>query len=581
LTVAQIIDSLLVTLGLDASGFKKGSDEAQAAQAKLSEQAAKSGKAIELQEKKLSDAQITRAKELDARSKTMMQGFSKIRNEALALFAVFTGGVGLKNFIANTIGAAAGLDRMSANLGMSAKDLAEWQLAAKHAGGTADGITDQIRQANSELAQRELGGGNSDALTATYSLANRYGVDSTNILKDGNSLLMIRADILKKMNEESPGKGMEGAKQMAVNDGSYNLMKQGSAEVEKQRKAQSALADEQGKMSKEAEALRKEMDTLANSFKASSVSIIGEFVPAMREAVGWMREGALWLAKPETKEKIGEVTAKVLAFAGVEEAQDAVRIAEGKKEEISTSGVGKWKGFRFGKKDDLDKDDIKNGRNPNRQTSSGKINYGTQAPAPSQGQKAVSSEGISRGMRNNNPGNIEYGSFAKSHGATGSDGRFAIFPTMAAGQAAQKALLEGYLSSGANTVNKAISKWAPSSENNTPAYAADVAKQMGVGPDQPLNKSHLPALAEAISRHENGAAWGRRNALAAAQMPTRAAAAAPVASKAGNTNTSTTEVKVNTINVQTQATDAPGIAKSIGNALSQYGFATQANTGLA
>ena len=46
-----------------------------------------------------------------------------------------------------------------------------------------------------------------------------------------------------------------------------------------------------------------------------------------------------------------------------------------------------------------------------------------------------------RGQRNHNPGNIEYGQFAKDHGATGSDGRFAIFPDAATGYKALDALL--------------------------------------------------------------------------------------------------------------------------------------------
>nr|WP_277347157.1 phage tail tip lysozyme [Collimonas pratensis] len=70
------------------------------------------------------------------------------------------------------------------------------------------------------------------------------------------------------------------------------------------------------------------------------------------------------------------------------------------------------------------------------------------------------------------------------------------------------------------------------------------------------------------------------NALAAARVPTGASASAPVSGAAGN-STSTTDVKVGQINVQTQATDASGIAKSIGNAVAKHSFANQANTGLA
>ena len=120
---------------------------------------------------------------------------------------------------------------------------------------------------------------------------------------------------------------------------------------------------------------------------------------------------------------------------------------------------------------------------------------------------AVRNKGSSRGMRNNNPGNIEYGAFAKRMGATGSDGRFAIFPTMDAGKRATDALLNGYVDKGFDSVNKIINRWAPSSENNTSAYVGAVSSRLGVDPNQKLTREQLGGVAEAIYGHENGAAY--------------------------------------------------------------------------
>ncbi len=86
--------------------------------------------------------------------------------------------------------------------------------------------------------------------------------------------------------------------------------------------------------------------------------------------------------------------------------------------------------------------------------------------------KGAKGEGGSRSWRNNNPGNIEYGPYAKKAGAVGSDGRFAIFPDYQTGRKAQETLL--FDSSGYRnlTLQQAIAKWAPSSENNVPMYIA-------------------------------------------------------------------------------------------------------------
>jgi len=93
----------------------------------------------------------------------------------------------------------------------------------------------------------------------------------------------------------------------------------------------------------------------------------------------------------------------------------------------------------------------------------------------------------SRNWRNNNPGNIEYGALAKSNGAIGTDGRFAIFPTMEAGAKAQEKLLfegNGYKNL---SIAQAISRYAPPNENNTKGYISSVAQAVGVDPNTPLS----------------------------------------------------------------------------------------------
>ena len=109
--------------------------------------------------------------------------------------------------------------------------------------------------------------------------------------------------------------------------------------------------------------------------------------------------------------------------------------------------------------------------------------------------------GGSRSWRNNNPGNIEYGPFARSMGAIGSDGRFAIFPSYQSGRQAQERLLfdsKGYRNL---TIGDAIRRWAPATENNVPAYIA----AMGGDADKPMSEytpEERSRLLDAMQRHE-------------------------------------------------------------------------------
>lgn len=106
--------------------------------------------------------------------------------------------------------------------------------------------------------------------------------------------------------------------------------------------------------------------------------------------------------------------------------------------------------------------------------------------------------------RNNNPGNIKYGPFAKENGAIGEGGQdLAVFPTYEDGEAAQIKLLFGEDSSYKNlTLQQAIYKYAPTSDGNDPKeYTNFVAKKSGISKTMimgKLTKEKQKALVDAM-----------------------------------------------------------------------------------
>lgn len=137
-----------------------------------------------------------------------------------------------------------------------------------------------------------------------------------------------------------------------------------------------------------------------------------------------------------------------------------------------------------------------------------------------------------RGVRNNNPGNLEASSSNPWVGQTGSDGRFAKFETPEHGIRALGRNLISYQRQGIDTVSEIINRWAPPTDNNdTAAYIKSVCAQLGVKADQPLDASNpdtLQALCAAIIKHENGSqpysneqlSTGVSAALGLSQLPT-------------------------------------------------------------
>lgn len=125
------------------------------------------------------------------------------------------------------------------------------------------------------------------------------------------------------------------------------------------------------------------------------------------------------------------------------------------------------------------------------------------------GGGAVAVSKLPRGIRNNNPGNIEKGQPWQGLSADqSSDSRFAVFREPVWGLRALGKTLQTYQRLyGINTIRAAISRWAPSVENNTDAYVNAVARHVGASPDAPLDfsrQSVLVPMIEAIVRHENG-----------------------------------------------------------------------------
>jgi hypothetical protein len=120
------------------------------------------------------------------------------------------------------------------------------------------------------------------------------------------------------------------------------------------------------------------------------------------------------------------------------------------------------------------------------------------APAPADGSQPL-------GIRQNNPGNLR----------TGPGGTFGSYATPQEGLNALSNQLGLYFNGQSRaagfqklqTIRDIISKYAPSSENNTPAYIADVAGRLGVSPDAQLNLNDVATkakLMQAITLHEQG-----------------------------------------------------------------------------
>lgn len=117
---------------------------------------------------------------------------------------------------------------------------------------------------------------------------------------------------------------------------------------------------------------------------------------------------------------------------------------------------------------------------------------------------------VSRGIRNNNPGNLVYTNIAwqgKLPLSQNTDKHFEQFTTIEYGIRAMFKDLINDINKGKNTVRKLITEYAPPHENNTGQYIKDVSNSIGVKPDDKIttiNDNFLLLLGKAIIKKENG-----------------------------------------------------------------------------
>ena len=116
---------------------------------------------------------------------------------------------------------------------------------------------------------------------------------------------------------------------------------------------------------------------------------------------------------------------------------------------------------------------------------------------------------MSRGLRNNNPGNIRQSTIRyRGEIMPSRDPAFKQFRTVRWGYRAMFMLLHTYQKKhGLHTLESMISRYAPPVENNTGKYLQAICRWSGIAPGRILNTldgQTMIAVACAMSRMENG-----------------------------------------------------------------------------
>lgn len=138
--------------------------------------------------------------------------------------------------------------------------------------------------------------------------------------------------------------------------------------------------------------------------------------------------------------------------------------------------------------------------NPSEQEYTSAVALGRDVVYATADGRRVRRTGGTRAWRNMNPGNIRYSEFSRNAGAIGQAGGFAVFPDEETGTRAISSLLRGQ-SYNNLTIARAITRYAPPSENNTAAYHRRIQQITGLNINRrisDLSDGELSRVVDAI-----------------------------------------------------------------------------------
>lgn len=232
-----IIDALVVTFALDATGFAKGEHE------------------VDQANKRLRESNKHAFDEMEKRGKSAAVAFKSVRNEVIGLGLAFMGATSIVGLIGNMMTGAAAADRLGQTMGMSAKQVWAWRMAMKEVGGQpgeGDAALSTIQKAKMGWQLQGDTGNN-----VAYS---RLGVSGYDLqTKDPGEILKKIAGMQGKM---SPQLYASLLQQIGLPASTIYFLQQGKDSVDKLIRQFEDDAKGQQELAKSTEALQKSLVTL-------------------------------------------------------------------------------------------------------------------------------------------------------------------------------------------------------------------------------------------------------------------------------------------------------------------------------
>ncbi len=298
----NIIDSLVLTLGLDSSSLKQGAKEATATTAKLSKDmvdtASKAEKgqneslglivkglqALGATQKKTADESVKHSKSMSTATESVAQSGEKALRTFGALFLLFAGAHSLKSFISDMVNLDAATGRAAQNMGQTPETLSGIGRAVERMGGTFNGAVGGLRGLSDAFEQMRTTG-NSAIMEPLARLQGLSGKAIT-LGKDVRSNLYSIADALHAVKDPAMADYL--GRQILGDQGLVDLARRGGAAGIQEAERQSPKITRQ--QTEDAQKLQAQLAAVRQGFQDIGNSILMDFGPAMLKGITWVKD---------------------------------------------------------------------------------------------------------------------------------------------------------------------------------------------------------------------------------------------------------------------------------------------------
>ncbi|WP_295372134.1 lytic transglycosylase domain-containing protein [uncultured Pseudacidovorax sp.] len=353
--MATIVDQLLVTLGLDVTGYKRSAKEVKTTSEEMR-------KALAEQDKK--------AKE---QTRVLVEGYRAVRTEMLGLIGLALGATGVKAFFEGQVTRQTELARSARDLGLSARELDVFAKAARTVGGSDQGIRQSMQSILSGFEAFNLG----DMSNSVVSLFRDLGVSITGADRKVRPMRDLLLDLSDKIVKLPAQRQLTVKRLLGWDDGTLNLMRMGRTALGNLLDEMDRASGVTDKSTVAAERADKAWSNLKSQLQGIGEEVFAGLAPAMETTNDWMlklsksardygpeiklyfegigaaaklagdgiswvvRKGSEWLSwlsnlgggagedtgntrRERGRELVGELWARLLAYGGNDEAREAL-----------------------------------------------------------------------------------------------------------------------------------------------------------------------------------------------------------------------------------------------------------------